>query len=184
MNRRNKPFHPMDSIRILISVTAIVAVFYVASSAERKAQRRDDAQRESIKLQIDQVYKVLQLAISRTESCAVETDDQGNVLWMNHLAAVTLNLKLGENVTSCMPESGRSRHETAFQASMQQATGTQAKTGSIKSHHPLLKLQCVALSKDLKELPMSIEAWRTPNGAMAFLTPIYVPEEATALIVK
>ncbi len=184
MPRRNKPFHTMDTIRILISMTALVAVFFVSSSAERNAQRRDEAQRESIKTQIDQVYKVLQLAISRTESCAVETDDQGNVLWMNHLAAVTLNLRLGENVTSCMPESGRSKHETAFQSSMRQADGTQPQQGSIKSHHPLLKVQCVALGKDLRELPMSIEAWRTPNGAMVFLTPLQTTETSTALTVK
>lgn len=162
---RNHEFGLMDIGRIGMAVATIIIVFIVSSSAERRATERDLAAREDIEDQVTQVYQVLQLVISRTASCAIEADKQGNVLWMNPLAKTTLRLSLGENVTSCMTASGAAAHTAGFERAM---------LSDQIYRQPLSVIpNCIALANDGNEIEVSVETWRTPNGAMAFVTPIH-----------
>jgi hypothetical protein len=161
---RNSSISAMDMIRLAFAVGTLIVVFVVSAAAERKAKERDDAARDNLERQITQVYQVLQLTISRTESCAVETDKSGNVLWMNKKAKDTLRLCKGHNVTSCMTEDGAHEHEIGFAKAMRYAR-SDAKPLSVIP-------ECIAITKDGSEIRVSVETWRTPNGAMAFVTPL------------
>ena len=150
-------------------MSAIAVVFAVAASAERRAKERDEQARDNIERQITQVYQVLQLAISRTDSCAVETDRNGTVLWMNSKAEDTLRLCVGKDVTTCMTTEGAKAHEIGFARAMRYARSDGKPLSTIP--------ECTAITNDGREIIVSIETWRTPNGAMAFVTPVKRPAE-------
>jgi hypothetical protein len=172
---RNRQLGIIDVARTLIALIAIVCVFVVsaitertASEREQAARARDKAAQKNLEVQLSQVYQVLQLAISRTDSCAVETDKAGNVIWMNAMAKRSLRLCMGANVTGCMTEAGAQQHHHGFAKAMQ---------ADKMSDKPLAVIpRCVAITRDGDEIEVSVETWKTPNGAMAFVTPAVPPD--------
>jgi signal transduction histidine kinase len=116
---------------------------------------------------LSQVYQVLQLVISRTDSYAIETDRTGNVIWMNALAKKRLRLTEGVNVATCMTPQGAEKHNAGFAKAMQTESSMQLPLAIIP--------ECIAITSDGSHVRVSVETWRTPNGAMAFVTEIDDP---------
>ena len=172
---RNRQLGVIDVARTLIAFIAIVCVFVVSAVAERTASEREQAARardkaiqDNLAVELSQVYQVLQLAISRTDSCAIETDQQGNVIWMNAMAKQSLRLTMGNSVKSCMSEAGAKQHGRAFAKAM---------LADKMSDKPLSVIpRCIAINRDGKEIEVSVETWKTPNGAMAFVTHAVPPD--------
>ncbi len=160
---RNSSIGMLDLARLAMSMSVIAIVFVVSAGAERRATERDEAARDHIERQIAQVYQVLQLVIARTESCAVEIDRNGTVLWMNQKAHATLRLTVGKDVTSCMTAEGAKAHQVGFQKAMRYARSDGKPLATIPA--------CMAITDTGEEIVVSVETWRTPKGAMAFVTP-------------
>jgi hypothetical protein len=161
---RGKKWYFVDWLRLILATTTVGWVLFHSSSIEKETKKHTTAVRADTEKQLSEMYAILQLSLSRVDSCAVETDKKGNVLWMNDKARNTLRLTRGENVTLCMLNEGAEKHNRSYEKAMnKREDGTR----------PLAIIpKCQAVGKNGDIITVTVETWATPKGAMAFVTPI------------
>ena len=139
---------PIVSLILAVGFTA-----HVGNDLKSVAQvTKDQAEQNAI--------RQLRFLAKAVEISAVEVDRRGIVTWCNSVAVKRFGVKVGQDVESIMPAEGADRHRSQFAIAMER------NSGGVQS---LASINCVAISPD-GPIPVHVETWTTPEGAMAFIT--------------
>lgn len=151
-----------------LSLFGSIALFVVAVSVlgvgafnDRAHNKELDRQGNEIRESNQHIYELILKSSGKAgQSCAVEVDERGKVIYLNELAQETFDLKVGDSVDKVIPEAFRNEHRDLMMDAIEQSRDG----GKILS-----KFRCQAVT--LNGLTdAEVETWSTPMGAMAFIT--------------
>jgi len=150
---RNKRLTWSNILMTAASLVFVVVAYLVHVNATDRL--------EDLAVGQQQIHELFLKHITKSEnSAAIHVDREGSVIWLNEKAERLFGLRLGDDIEKIMLPHQRAVHRENFEKAMKlHDAGNRA----------LSDIYCKAYVADGDIVPVHVETWSVPDGAMAYI---------------